>query len=114
MANKKMFKSKNPALQFITQDDHNVQEKYNTRELQEEQDTQQVYQTQGKKGQKLPRINMAFRPDILEYLTLISSIEGISKTAYVNKLLAADRETKGELIDKVKELREAHNNKPMN
>lgn len=74
------------------------------------QDTQEVQQkpkapaTQGKKGQKLQRINMAFSDENIEYLRLISRLEGISMTQYVNTLLEADRVDRADLIEQAKKL----------
>lgn len=43
--------------------------------------------TRGRKGQSMPRINMAFRPDIHEYITRESRRRGLSKTEFVNFVL---------------------------
>lgn len=61
------------------------------------QDVQQVYEvqeikkeigtTQGKKGQKLKRINMAFSDENHEYVTKESRRRGISATAFVNLII---------------------------
>lgn len=94
---KKSFRDINPALQFIsnTQD---VQELHDTQEVQE------VQRTQGKKGQKLPRINMAFQTVNLEYLQLISRIEGKSITEYVNNLVEQDRQKNSERMEAAKQI----------
>ncbi len=97
---KKTFKNNNPALAFITQD---TQEEQETRK---EQGTHQEQRTQGRKGKKLPRINMAFSFDNLDYLQTISRIKGLSMTAYVNKLLEVDKETKKELLEQFKKITE--------
>ena len=47
--------------------------------------------TQGRKGHKLPRINMAFTPDNHEYIKKVSRQQGISITEYVNNLITADK-----------------------
>jgi len=60
--------------------------------------------TQGRKGQKFPRINMAFKDENLEYLQLISRIEGVSITEYVNRLVALDRQKQADVIEKAKSL----------
>lgn len=94
---KKSFRDINPALQFIsnTQD---VQEVHDTQEVQE------VQRTQGKKGQKLPRINMAFQTSNLEYLQIISRIEGKSITEYVNNLVEQDRQKNSERMEAAKQI----------
>lgn len=64
-----------------------------THEVQEVQKEQEVYihheigSTQGKKGQKLKRINMAFSDTNHEYITHESRRRGISSTAFVNYII---------------------------
>lgn len=61
----------------------------------EEQEVQEVIQlpkkeignTQGKKGMKLKRINMAFSDDNHDYITRKSRQMGISATAFVNIII---------------------------
>lgn len=53
--------------------------------------------TQGRKGQKLPRINMAFSDENLAYLHAMAGFERMSATQYVNNLINADRERRKEL-----------------
>lgn len=43
--------------------------------------------TQGRKGQKLKRINMAFSDVNHEYITIESRRRGISATAFVNQII---------------------------
>lgn len=119
---KKSFKKNNPALQFITEA-HEDQEALDKQEEQNKQDAQEVIitqqkqeepivsrketltsGTQGRKGQKLPRINMAFAEENLEYLQWISRLEGCSMTEYVNRLLQKDRENRAETIEKFRAL----------
>lgn len=47
--------------------------------------------TQGKKGKKLPRINMAFTTENHTYIKKRSRQEGMSITEYVNRLIDDDR-----------------------
>lgn len=73
------------------------------REVPEAQDVleaQEALQTQGRAGMKASRINMAFRPSNLEYLRKIAGIEGVSITAYVNRLIDADRQARQEALDR--------------
>lgn len=49
-----------------------------------------VPHTQGRKGEKLPRINMAFTPQNLEYLRVMAGLRGQSVTRYVNALVEQD------------------------
>ena len=50
--------------------------------------------TQGRKGQKLPRINMAFSEENLKHIQIMGRVEGCSATEYVNRLITADRSEK--------------------
>jgi ribosomal protein L20 len=70
------------------------------------QDTQKVQGTQKTqpKREKLPRINMAFAPAHLEYMRTMSGLDGISITAYVNRLVAADMKNRQAAYKKIKEL----------
>lgn len=67
---------------------------FNTQEVQYEQEVQHVQEkhleigrTQGKKGMKLKRINMAFSDENHEYITKESRRRGISATAFVNQII---------------------------
>lgn len=106
---KKSFKVDNPALAFISAPDtHDAQDALDAQEVQqvhnapEVQDAPIVHGTQGKRGKKHPRINMAFPADNLEYLQLISRIEGVSITEYVNRLVATDRAARATEIEQAK------------
>lgn len=63
-----------------------------TEELAERSQTPVARGTQGRKGHKLPRINMAFSTYNHAYITRRSKECGISITEYVNNLIAADIE----------------------
>lgn len=54
---------------------------------QEQQIKKEIGSTQGKKGQKLKRINMAFSDDNHYYVTHESRRRGISATAFVNMII---------------------------
>lgn len=63
-----------------------------TQQAQETQQVQEVQQreygtTQGKKGQHAKRINMAFSDINHEYITKESRRQGLSATAFVNKII---------------------------
>ena len=72
----------------------------NAQEVQEVQEVQQVAvntsvkeigSTQGKKGQKLKRINMAFSDINHQFIVSQSRKNGVSATAFVNSILDAYR-----------------------
>ena len=68
------------------------------------QDTQDTQDAQGRKSAKLPRINMAFSPQNLEYLRVMAGIRGMSITKYVNTLIERDQEQNRGTFDAVKKL----------
>jgi predicted DNA binding CopG/RHH family protein len=99
---KKNFKNNNPALAFISNPEQREDKaEDNTQEEQLEKAPQKKHPT-GRKGQKLPRINMAFSHENLEYLQIMARIEGVSMTQYVNTLIEADRKKRADVIEKAK------------
>lgn len=46
--------------------------------------------TQGRKGIKLPRINMAFTPDNYDYIKTMAAIRGLSMSEFINMVIAKD------------------------
>lgn len=82
---------------------------------QEVQGEQQAYNaqeaqaTQGRKGVKMPRINMAFTPSNLDYLRVMAGIKGVSITRYVNSLVEKDQEENGATYDAAKKLIDSTN-----
>lgn len=68
---------------------HEVQElNSNTQQVQYVQEVKKkIGNTQGKKGLKLKRINMAFSDDNHDYITRKSRQMGISATAFVNLII---------------------------
>lgn len=93
---KKSFKSNNPALQFIS---GAAQETHDTQEAQQISKT-----TQGRKGHKLPRINMAFSEENLKHIQLMARVTGCSATEYVNRLIMADRAAQADTVKKALEV----------
>ena len=81
-----------------------AQEAYETSDTHSTSKEQDVPKTQGRKGEKLPRINMAFSPQNLEYLRIMAGIRGISITKYVNALIERDRAQNGETFAAAKKL----------
>jgi hypothetical protein len=103
---KKNFKDINPAMAFIS-DTHDEQDVSKAHDAQYEPNAHiapVAHTTQGKKGQKLPRINMAFSPENLEYLQIISRVEGMSITEYVNTLIRTDSSSRANEIEQAKSI----------
>ena len=110
MSARKSFKDNNPALQFIstaTDTAQQAQEEnpaYSAYEAQETAGDPVSKRTQGKKGEKLPRMNMAFAPENYDHIQLMGRLVGCSATEYVNRLIAADREARGDVIEQALKL----------
>ena len=110
---KSFKKADNPALNFITEKDKNTQEVQEQQEVQKVQEPQKVSEvqevkknqtskdTQGRKGQKLPRMNMGFFDDNLEYVQKMSKIKGVTLTAYINSLITEDKQKNKELLEQI-------------
>ena len=63
-----------------------------------EKKTRQAEQrTQGKKGAGMQRINMAFTPDNIDFIHIMSRIRGESMTAFVNYVLDLYKEEHPEI-----------------
>ena len=69
-------------------------------------DVQEVHSTQGRKGARQQRINMAFSPENLDYMRVMAGLKGISVTQFVNDLIAQDREKNRAAYGMVKDLSE--------
>ncbi|MDR3047914.1 MAG: hypothetical protein LBU51_09980 [Bacteroidales bacterium] len=92
-----------------TQEDTTVQDEPIAQETPElkHTSTEKYVKTQGHKGQKLSRINLAFQPDALKYIHLLSGFDGVSITQYVNSLIFADMERRRDTYSKLLELKES-------
>lgn len=100
---KKSFTDENPALAFINKSNDSQK----SQDIQKDQEEKEIKsskpKTQGRKGKALPRINMAFYPGNYEYIKLISRIEGVSMTRYVNDLIEKDRLKNKSKMKKIRE-----------
>ena len=74
---------------------------------QEAQEFKEQMKTSGHKGVKLPRINLAFAPDVYEYIQVMSRVRGDNLTAFVNLALRQHMKEHGDLYEKAKEFRDA-------
>ena len=52
----------------------------------------QDMKTTGHKGVKLPRINLAFTPEVYDYVKTMSKAAGMTYTEFINKILQAHKE----------------------
>jgi hypothetical protein len=85
MMNKKNFKN-SPALAFIKPQDNT---QYEPQEVTQQPERKGYIKTQGRKGHKKPRINLAFDSDaFLDQIRTYSEREGKSITQFVNDAVA--------------------------
>lgn len=73
-----------------TQDAPDAQEKRKERKTytaQEKHEYMQSMSTAGRKGLKLPRINVAFSPDVYDYVRTMARAAGLSYTQFINVVL---------------------------
>lgn len=73
-------------------------------DVQEVHDRQEALATQGKRGAKAQRINMAFTPSNIDYIRIMAKLNGQTMTQYVNSIIDKEREAAGEVYQKAKEL----------
>ncbi len=62
-------------------------------------------QTTGRKGVKLPRINVAFTPEVYMYITTMAQVRGQTITQFVNHILRKSMEDNREIYEKAIEFR---------
>lgn len=70
----------------------------------EKQDSMDTLNTQGKKGLKAMRINMAFTPEIHDYIKIMSDLQGTTITSFVNAILMQHLEQNRESYEEAKDL----------
>lgn len=68
-------------------------------------DFMEEMQTAGRKGVKLPRINLAFTPENFEYIKAMSRAAGLSQTEFINRVISAHKEEYLETYEQVLEFR---------
>ena len=59
--------------------------------------------TQGRKGVKATRINMAFTPEVHQYIKTMSKVRGESVTAFTEYVFRQSMEQNADLYEKAKE-----------
>lgn len=70
---------------------------------QEAAEIAETMHTTGKKGVKLPRINLAFSPSNYKYIEIMSRVRGQNLTEFVNMIIAEHKENHGDLYEKAQE-----------
>lgn len=70
---------------------------------QEAAEIAETMHTTGRKGVKLPRINLAFSPSNYKYIEIMSRVRGENLTQFVNKIIQEHREQHGDIYEKAQE-----------
>lgn len=58
------------------------------------------FKTSGRKGLKLPRINVAFTPENYEYVRTMARVRGENYTTFINWLIKAHKDENMEMYNK--------------
>ena len=74
---------------------------------QEAQELLQTMDTSGRKGLKLPRINLAFAPDVYEYCRTMSCVRGQNMTEFINYCMRQNMEQHMDIYKKALEFRDS-------
>lgn len=64
------------------------------------------FQSAGRKGLKLPRINLAFTPENYEYIRRMARARGESYTDFINWCIKEHRDQNADLYDQIKKFLE--------
>lgn len=103
---KKDFSNVNPGALYESIAEATAKEK-GARELTDAEkiDLMENMKTRGRRGVKMPRINMAFSPEVYDYVTTMSQVRGQTITQFVNHILKQSMEDNRELYEKAVEFR---------
>lgn len=72
---------------------------------QETAEFMQEMRTAGRKGVHLPRINLAFNPEIYDYVKTMSKAAGMTYTEFINKILCDHKASHEDIYKKAVEFR---------
>lgn len=86
---------------------HEAQEAYEAHEARapKADDAYRAADTQGKRGKKALRMTMAFSEENMDYIRTMGKLESGGATAYVNRLIEADRRKHADVYRQMKSLR---------
>lgn len=98
---------------------HDAQEAYEAPHMPDTQEAYEAYEahtpkadgayraadTQGKRGKKALRMTMAFSEENMDYIRTMGKLESGGATAYVNRLIEADRRKHADVYRQMKSLR---------
>ena len=105
MATKKDFSSVNTGRVYNAITEATAQPEQHERKVYTEQEAQELRQagkTQGRKGCKAIRINMAFTPDVHQYIKIMARARGQSVTEFTNYVFRQSMEQNKDLYEQSK------------
>lgn len=90
--------------------EHRMPETYDAQEAYEDRASKadgayRAADTQGKRGKKALRMTMAFSEENMDYIRTMGKLESGGATAYVNRLIEADRRKHADVYRQMKSLR---------
>lgn len=88
---------------YEVQTKHPMPEAYEAHEA-HEAEPYSAMTTQGKKGKKAQRMTMAFSEENMAYIRTMGKLESGGATAYVNRLIEADRQKNADVYRQMKAL----------
>lgn len=62
-------------------------------------------QTRGRKGVKLPRLNISYSPENYEYVHIMARVQGKTLTQFVNEIIEQHRKENSALFEKARDFR---------
>ena len=83
------------------------QKEHKTYDAQEAAEFMQDLKTAGRKGVKLPRVNLAFAPEVYDYVKTMSKISGLTYTEFINRILRDHMAAHEDTYKKAVEIRDS-------
>ena len=90
-----------------TQEEQQTRKERKTYTEQEQREFMEAGKTKGRKGCKAIRINMAFTPEVHEYIKVMARVRGESITDFVNAVFARHMADNAETYQRAKEFMES-------
>lgn len=72
--------------------------------MQEQIEAAEARRTQGRKGLKMPKMNMSFTPSNMDYIRVMAGVTGMTVTRFMNYIIEQHADTNAERYKKAKEL----------
>ena len=88
-----------------TQEPQQTRKERKTYDAQEAAEFMQDLNTSGRKGVKLPRINLALSPDMFDYVQVMSKASGLTYTQFFDKLLQEHKAKHADIYERAIEIR---------